>query len=168
MPDLRAFFREAPARAFSGVVYRLCPARFAGQMLSMRGALLHGARYNIRGYFGALYTSISPETARREMARYFTVPPEGGFVEATIRLRLRRVADLTDRELLSSAGIDWEELIGPRTAIAQEVGLRAWESGMEALLAPSAADPAERNLAVLLDNQQPQWAVELASIGQAS
>ena len=75
---------------FSGTVYRICAARYGDNlvsMVSMRGSFLHGARYNIRGYFGTLYTSLSKETARREMARYFTVAPRGGFVEASIRLR---------------------------------------------------------------------------------
>lgn len=130
----------------------------------MRGSFLHGARYNIRGYFGALYTSLSIETARREMARYFTVPPIGGFMEASIPLRLNRVVDLTNRRGLRKAGIAWEHLIAIQFPITQEIGLRAWESGIEALLAPSAAHPAERNLAVFLDNQHPLWRVELTNV----
>jgi RES domain-containing protein len=164
MPDLGAFFRTAPLSEFSGTVYRICPARYGGNTLSIRGSVLHGARYNIRGYFGALYTSFSKETARREMARYFTVPPVDGFVEASIGLRLSRVADLTNRRLLRKAGVEWEQLIGMRLPITQEIGLRAWESGIEGLIAPSAADPAERNLAVFLDNQHPAWQVELKRI----
>src|SRR5262245_18779889 len=125
MPDLRAFFRSAPVSEFSGTVYRICPARYGGNLVSMRGSLLHGARYNIRGYFGALYTSLSRETARREMARYFTVPPIGGFVEASIGLRLSRVVDLTNRKLLRRARIAWEQLIETRFPVTQEIGLRA-------------------------------------------
>ena len=166
MPDLQAFFRSAPLSEFAGTVYRICPARYGGNMVSMRGSYLHGARYNIRGYFGALYTSLSKETARREMARYFTVPPIGGFVEASIRLRLNRVVDLTNRKTLRSASIAWEQLIATRFPITQEIGLRAWESGIEAVFAPSAADPAERNLAVFLDNQHPRWRVELKNISR--
>jgi RES domain-containing protein len=164
MPDLRAFFRTAPVSEFSGTVYRICPARYEGHLVSMRGSILYGARYNIRGYFGALYTSLSIETARREMARYFTVPPIGGFVEASIGLRLRRVVDLTNQRLLHKATIEWGQLLETRFSITQEIGLRAWESGIEALLAPSAADPEERNLAVFLDNQEPRWRVELTNI----
>lgn len=164
MPDLRAFFRTAPLTGFTGTVYRICPVRFAGNLVSMRGSFLHGARYNIRGYFGALYTSLSAETARREMARYFTVPPLGGFVEASIGLRLSRVVDLTQGALLRRAGIARRQLTETRFLITQEVGLRAWENGIEALLAPSAADPLERNLAVFLDNQHPGWQVALKSI----
>jgi RES domain-containing protein len=133
-------------------------------MVSMRGALLHGARYNIRGYFGALYTSLSRETARLEMARYFTVPPLGGFVEASIALRLSRVLDLTNRKRLRRTGLAWERLIEPRFLLTQELGRMAWESGWEALLAPSAADPQQQNLAVFMDNQRPPWRVELAEL----
>jgi RES domain-containing protein len=164
MPDLRAFFQAAPVMKFSGAVYRLCPARHSGSMVSMRGSFQHGARYNIRGYFGALYTSLSRETARRELARYFTATPVGGFVEASIRLRLSRVVDLTNRKLLRKAGIAWEQLIDANYAVTQEIGLRAWESGIEALLTPSAAEPGARNLAIFLDNQRAPWRVELVRI----
>jgi RES domain-containing protein len=174
MTDLGAFFRSAPLSEFSGTVYRVCPARYAGNLVSMRGAFLHGARYNIRGYFGALYTSLSPQTARREMARYFTVPPIGGFVEASIGLRLSRVVDLTNRALwrkariagerLAGERIAWERLSEPRFSLTQELGLRAWENGIEGLIVPSAADQTERNLAVFLDNQHPLWLVELTTI----
>ena len=164
MPDLRAYFRTVPVSEFSGTVYRICPARSAGNLVSMRGSFLHGARYNIRGYFGTLYTSLSRETARREMARYFTAAPRGGFVEASILLRLNRVVDLTNTRLLRRPGVEWGQLIGTRYAITQEIGLRAWESGIEALLAPSAAHPAERHLAVFLDNQRPLWEVALTDV----
>lgn len=164
MPDLAAFFRTAPVSEFSGVVCRVAPARYAGNIVSMRGAFLHGARYNVSGYFGALYTSLSVETARHELGRYFTVPPIGGFVEASIRLRLTRVVDLTNGRLLRRAGIRRDQLIQLQHTIPQAIGLRAWENGIEGLLAPSAADPAETNLAVFLDNQQPSWAVQLTTI----
>jgi len=48
-------------------------------------------------------------------------------------------------------------LIGAHYTFTQEIGMRAWGSGVEALLAPSAAYPAERNLPVFLDNQRPLW-----------
>ena len=164
MPDLRAFFLSAPLSEFSGTVYRICPARYRGNMVSMRGSLLHGARYSIRGYCGALYTSLSKETARREMARYFTVPPIGGFVEASIGLKLTRVVDLTNRKLLRKARVAWKQLIETQYTVTQEIGLRAWETGIEALLAPSAANPTERNLTVFLDNQNLLWRAELTNI----
>lgn len=164
MPDLKAFFRSAPVSRFAGVAYRLCPAIYRDHLVSMRGAFLHGARYNIRGYFGALYVSLSRETARREVERYFTVPPLGGFVEASIGLRLVRVVDLTNRAIIRTAGILSKELSGQSYTFTREIGLRAWENGIEALLLPSAANPDGRNLAVFLDNQHPVWSVELTRV----
>jgi hypothetical protein len=55
MPDLGAYFRTAAVSEFSGTVYRICPSRYV-----------------------TLYTSLSKETARREMARYFTIAPRDG------------------------------------------------------------------------------------------
>ena len=164
MPELRPFFHSAATSRFTGTVYRICPARYSENVVSMRGSLLHGARYNIRGYFGALYTSLSKQTAHREVARYFTVPPIGGFVEASIDLQLNHVLDLTDRKLLRQASIAWKQLTQTRFYATQEIGLRAWEGGIEALLVPSAADPAECNLAVFLDNQHPPWRVHLTRV----
>ena len=60
-----------------------------------------------------------------------------------------------------------EKLYRQALSITQEIGLRAWENGIEALLAPSAANPAERNLAVFLDNQHPLWRVELTNFAAA-
>jgi hypothetical protein len=85
-------------------------------------------------------------------------------VEASILLRLTRVLDLTNTRLLRHAGIARGALIGTRYSITREIGLRAWENGIEALLAPSAAHPAERNLTVFLDNQRPLWKVALTRI----
>ena len=164
MPNLLAFFRSAPVQEFSGTVYRICVGRYGGSVVSMRGSFLHGARYNVRGYFGAMYTSLSKEIARREIAQYFTAPPIDGFVEASFRLRLNRVVDLTNRMLLRKARIKWDELIHAGYSVTQEVGLRAWESGIEGLLAPSAVNPSAHNLVVFLDNQRPLWLVQLTGI----
>ncbi len=162
-PQLRTVFRSGPVVQFSGTVYRICAARFASGAVSMRGSFLHGGRYNIRGYFGALYTSLSKKTAHQELARYFTVPPIGGLVETAVRLRLSRVVDLTDSSVLRTAGIKRERLIEAGFVATQGIGLEAWEAGIEGLLAPSAANPAEQNLVVFLDNQYLRWRLELTS-----
>lgn len=164
MPDLAAFFRRAPRQVFSGAVFRICAARYGGNTASMQGSLIHGARYNLPNYFGALYTSLEIETARREIARYYTVPPRDGFVEAVIELRLSRVVDLRSKRLLRTVGLKPQDLTGNRYFISQEFGLRAWEAGLEALLVPSAAVPNAANLAVFLDNQQQGWRITLQQI----
>jgi RES domain-containing protein len=129
----------------------------------MRGAFWHGARYNIRQYFGCLYTSLEVETARLETKLYFTVPPDCSLVEAAIELRLSRVVDLTDPQVPRKAGLRNVDLTGAHGP-CQEIGMRAWESGVEALLVPSAASPRCKSLAVLLDNQFPRWSVRLRKV----
>ena len=166
MPDLSEGFRLVPAGEIEGVVYRVCPARYRENVVSMRGSYTHGARYNIKGYFGALCVSISVETARREAERYSTIRPKGGFVEAAIELRLNRVIDLTKPSLLRRIVIGLEQLTKVNHSIPQEIGLSAWETGIQALMVPSAADRGKRNLAVFLDNQRPIWRVELRKLAE--
>jgi hypothetical protein len=48
----------------------------------MRGAWARGVRYNMRNYFGAVYAALEMSTARPEMRRYYTVPPDCGFAAA--------------------------------------------------------------------------------------
>jgi RES domain-containing protein len=155
MSDRGAFFASARSQRFDGVVYRVCSAGHIRSLLSMRGAYLHGGRYNIREYFGALYTSLAPATARQEAARYYTVPPREGLVEAVIGLRLSRLIDLTSRG---------EELTSESYLMSQELGRRAWEDGVEALLVPSAAVAGAANLVLFLDNQEARWRVELRAL----
>ncbi len=130
----------------------------------MLGAFRNGARYNLAGAFGCLYTSLELETARAELSKYFTVLPRGGFLEAVIRVRLNRVLDLTDPRTLRGCAIQPEELTSASYLAAQAVSLRAWQSGVEGLLAPSVAAPGGRNLAVFLDNQTPGWRIELRQL----
>jgi RES domain-containing protein len=100
--------------------------------------------------------------------RYFTAPPREGFVEASIVLRLSRVVDLTDRARLRKHGLAQEDLISSDYVVPQSCALRAWEKGVEGLLVPSAARPGANNLAVLMDNQQPGWRIELRRITLAA
>jgi len=129
---------------------------------------MRGARYNIRNYIGALYTSLDLATASAEMLRYFTVQPDCGLISAVIHLELSRVIDLTEHRLLRRAGIRRSDLTGTSYAICQELGLRAWESGIEGLLVPSAAVRRGRNLVLFLDNQQPRWSIQLRRMAQAT
>src|SRR2546422_7164781 len=130
----------------------------------MRGSWLHGARYNLRNYFGALYTSLELTTARAEVRRYFTVPPDCGFVTAALSLQLSQVVDLTDEKLLRKVRLPSSNLINDDHAVCQEFGWRAWEGGVEALLVPSAAVAKAKNLVIFLDHQRPSWSIKLSAI----
>lgn len=159
-----AGFESLPPSSFDGIVYRIATARYAGNVASMRGSFIHGARYNIRTYFGALYTSLAQQIAEREVKQYFTRPPVVGLVLATFRVRLSRVLDLRSAKLLRAIKLKRSQLVAPDYAITQEIGLRAWEANWEGLLIPSAVSPNDTNLAILLDNQSPTWQIALKRI----
>ena len=167
MKDLSLFFRRAPAVEFRGPAYRLCVSLYRNRTLSMSGAWNRGGRYNIRNYFGALYTSLDLATAHAEMCRYFTVEPDCGLTQAVIDLELTRVVDLTGRGLLRRIGIGLVDLVHESHAVCQGFWLRAWESGVEGLLVPPAAVHGRKNLVVLLDNQQTGWSIRLRRLEAA-
>jgi len=164
MSVLGQWIGDAPRIPFQGTTYRIVPARYRDSPLSMLGAYLHGARYNPRGVFDCLYTSLDLETAWVELERYFTVPPRGGFLRAVIGLRLSRVLDLTDETLLRQAGAGLPDLISTSYEIPRALGVSAWTNGIEGLLIPSAARLRGKNLAVLLDNQGPGWRLHLRRV----
>jgi RES domain-containing protein len=151
---------------FQGEVHRLCVSLYRYNTLSMRGAWERGARYNVRNYFGALYTSLEVETARAEMRRYFTIEPDRGFVWAVIKVKLTRIVDLAERRRLPQLGIRATDLTGDSYTVSQELGLRAWESGIEGLMVPSAAVPGAKNLVIFLDNQRLHWTVLLRALAE--
>lgn len=121
MHDLRRFFATAPRRRFVGPVYRITAGSHRNQVLSMRGAIARGGRFNLRGYFGTLYASLEPVVAFREMKRYFTVPPDAGFVLASLTLRLSQVVDLSNPLLRRTARINLQDLTGEDYAPTTEI-----------------------------------------------
>lgn len=157
------FFRSVRRDSFSGTVYRVCRRKYEAHICSMQGSFLYEGRYNMKGYFGALYTSLELDTAKHEMGRYYTVPPKDGFTAAEIRLQLTQVVDLTDRMVLHLAGAKIRSLVTDDHTVCQEIGRMAWEAGIEALKVPSAALDGKTNMALLLDNQQPGWTIGLLS-----
>ena len=98
------------------------------------------------------------------MARYFTIPPDCGFADASITVNLSRVVDLTSEFLLKRLGLTASQLVDDSYTLTQHVGQCAWSNGIEALIVPSAAGSGKCNLAILLDNQRAGWAVGLKSV----
>ena len=137
-------------------------------MASMAGSFERGGRYNVRDYFGCLYTCLDRHTLDLELARYYTVPPDCGFAEAAIAVQLTSVLDLTSQSILKSLGLPTKMLIDQSYTFTQHAGACAWEAGIEGLIVPSAADPAKRNLALLLDNQKPGWLIGVRSVSTSS
>lgn len=164
MPDVVRFFSRVPVKPFAGTVYRAISSRHASQPLSMRGAFLFGGRYNLKEYFGSLYASLDKATPAAEIARVSGPAPDSRYLLASLRVRFSRTVDLTNRMALRLGHIPAESLTSDSYIATSELGLRAWEAGIEALLVPSAALPGGVNLVAFLDNQKPKWLVELVSL----
>jgi len=76
--------------------------------MNMDGALLHDGRYNPPDEFGALYLSDSPEACAAEMKHWPRTPPDYVIVE--IKVKARKICDLTDPILLDLLGLEIDDL----------------------------------------------------------
>jgi hypothetical protein len=95
--------------------------------MSLRALVPHGARKRVFGdrlphlsapARGSLVSSAVhlafAKNGTPATAAVFSAAPGGGFAEASIALRLKRVVDLTNTRLLRKSGIEWGQLIGTR------------------------------------------------------
>ena len=122
-----------------------------------------GARWNPPDT-AALYTSLERTTVLAELdhVRHLQTPAlrRELFVVHTIRTRVTRMLDLTDRTLLHTLGVGDAELSSDdRTPCRRVGGAAAW-LGHDGILVPSArADGA--NLVVFVNLQKPDLPLEL-------
>ena len=101
---------------FAGTVYRALNPYWAYRPLSGEGAAQFGGRFNRLGR-PALYTSLSVETALRE------VQQAGSFMPVTVvalTVGVERVLDATDPAALAAEGMTLEDLAQPDWASEAE------------------------------------------------
>jgi RES domain-containing protein len=156
------------ATTFHGICFRNVSQRFASRqdILSARGSLLTGGRFNFRGAFELLYLSCDVHTCLEETTKALLYD---GFIVAKalprtiigVEVELQRVLKLTDAAIRRRRGVtagdlirtDWQhaqDVLG-REALTQEIGRLARDAGFEALLVPSAATRSGRNLDIFPD-----------------
>lgn len=140
---------------FEGIGYRSVSQRFATKhdIASVRGSIIAGGRYNLKGTFGVLYLSTDihtciEEVTRATQRREFEVAEGLPRTVIGIELKLARVLDLTDPKILRRIGIgqrvlknvDWLHIQNSRgeEAITQTIARYARDAGFEGLLVPSA------------------------------
>lgn len=149
-------------------IYFRCISR-KRRPLDATGALLNYGRYNIIGC-AALYLASSPNLAvmehlqLNEMFEIKQFPPR---LLVSVRVKLTRVLDLTDRSVHERLGVTPEQLSLPYStdsaspSVTQTIALKARKAGIEALLAPSAIEPIYANLVVFRDNVASPDALEV-------
>ncbi len=165
-PDFSRFFRflSDPAlyTPWSGRVLRQTLPRWLSTpyRITGAGALLKGARWNVKGLMPAVYGSTDPDTLHEEgvyKARRFGWTDDDFKPKLTLSMqwRLQEVLDLTSPEILDVLGIqqtdivgcDWEqEQLNGREAITQAIGRAAFEKLAEGLVVPSARRPGGVNV----------------------
>jgi RES domain-containing protein len=168
--------------AWNGVVYRSASPRYASgeDLLTGLGSKRAGARWNSPGSFQAVYTSLDPHTALDEVLahfRYYGLSIESAMprVIVSVRVKLERALDITDRSIRSALHVSLKRLISEPWRIKQELGEEALtqalgrvvkESRLEGLLVPSAASKSGVNLIILPENLLPRSRIEIINVDQ--
>lgn len=171
-PDYQGLLRRisalrSEANSLKRSVYRSANPAFASKndFVSGTGAKIFGGRWNPQG-IAAVYGSLTPEAAMAETlahSRHFGLSIGASmprvFVE--IEVVLTAVLDLSDGHVRQRLRVsrqamleeDWHRATKTgREALTQAIGRAVKESGLEGLLAPSAAMVGETNLVVFPAN----------------
>lgn len=140
----------------------------AYQPLSGDAARRSGGRWNPPASFPVVYTATDVATVDRELARSarragLSIHKMSPRRLATIAVRLTRVLDLTQREVLDALGSSTAALIDEDPTLSQRIGEAAHHLGYEAILAPSATGNGIV-LAIFMDNRASTSVVELVHV----
>ena len=153
--------RRLVPRSFRGVIHRIYDPDHG--LLETIGSYRSGGRWNRKEKYGALYTSLSRETAfaeaRRSAQKRNRKPSELGRRDhVAIRIRLTRILDLTLPQFYDSLGISSAALLN-NDSLCLNVADEARKLGCEALLVPSATGSGT-NLVIYQDLLLPGWKLE--------
>jgi RES domain-containing protein len=156
------------ATSFDAVLFRFIDPRFstAAEIISGRGGHWASGRWNLKGAMRVAYTASEPETALAEClahARYYKLPLSTALPRVLVSLVLSAtyVLDLRNVNLRRILRISLDEIIATdwrrenrrlREAVTQALGAAFAAAGVEALIAPSAANKDGTNVVVFPEN----------------
>jgi len=118
--------------------------------LSTNGSLLYHGRYN-NGRFLVLYAAASEKVCSEERKRKTTVKVKGAYKRAKLKVKIKKVIDLTDEKNLEAIDIKKEDLICNDWTITQHIANMAYQKGIEAIIVPSATGKGE-NIVMFTEN----------------
>jgi len=152
---------------FSGLVYRIHAAD--KDALDAAASKEFGGRWNKANRFGALYASLTKETAQAEYTSQLLkrdLRPEDltHRLMTTIHVQLAKVLDLTDPDRQKEFGITQPELESDGQICRKkilEVSEKARAQGFEAILSPSARHPSGKNLNIFPDRLSPKSSLRI-------
>ena len=140
----------------------------AYEPLNGDGARRAGGRWNPPASFPVVYTATEISTVDHELARSATraglsIRHMSPRRLATISVRLGRVLDLTNPDVLVALGIPAEALVSEDPTLPRRIGEAAHHLGYEAVLAPSATGEGVV-LAIFMDNRAGTSVVDLIDV----
>ncbi len=150
------------------IAYRQChPAHAEISDDTLRASAREGGRFNPRHEFGAVYVSLSRETAVRELRRraHRLAVDVADLLPRTmlqLRVNLERVLDLTDPSTATAWGLSAAQLRSDDLTPCQEVAGAARRNGYEAIRYPAASGTGE-NVAIFLDRLHAGSTVQVES-----
>lgn len=138
------------------MVYRV--VRDGIDPLGTGGSLTAGGRFNSPREFAALYTSLDPVTAAKEVARGLKLRgidpsqfPPGSWWMYELEVEVEAVLDLTSPDILQRIEVKSDALTRGDLQVPRGIAAEARSKGFGALLVPSAAAPGAKNLVIFLD-----------------
>jgi RES domain-containing protein len=118
---------------------------------------LHGGRYNFPATAGVLYASLDKATAVAEVigglrARGIDPAAYGpdDWWAYELEVDLGSVLDLTDEGVLEQLSLSAASLLTSEVTVTREMGKQAADARCEAIVAPSAARHAGKNVVIFL------------------
>ena len=165
------------ATAWKGTVYRFASVDYASRddLITGQGAMNHAGRWNPKGQFPAVYTSLTPETALAETRAHYDYY-QFDFADATptvltsLHVMLSHVLDLSQGPIRTKLRIslkrmqqeDWRLLNrGSQISLTQALGQKLFEVGFEAIVVPSFAHSGFQNLVIFPGNRRPRSVVAI-------
>jgi len=140
---------SAPRRQLSGRFWHQGPTRH--RLTSCADPAPGPGRYHRQGDAGVWYASSEEQAAWAELFRHFA---DAGIDPFELRRRVGRaqvdvvVLDLTDARVRSHLAVSEHDLVGDDYSVTQAIASAARNAGFDGVLAPAAALPGRKTLAV--------------------
>ncbi len=145
-------------------VYRAVLERFKDNVISTEGNRFYTGRYHLSGEGGILYTSLSKETATKEIERHAPhAMLQDRLVIAKINIRLDKVLDLTQSSTLEILGLTKNDLISSDYSVTHAISMIARQAGFRGLIVPSATSTGD-NLIIFENNLGKGCLIEIEDI----
>jgi RES domain-containing protein len=164
---------------WTGTVYRFASIDFASKndLVSGIGAKINGGRWNPKGSFPSVYSSLTPETALAESRAHFEYygldfAEAMPFVLTSLQIKLARVVDFNGKTSNSQIKSVFEEIKeedwrqknhNGRLSLSQKLGEEVYGLGFEGLLVPSFAIENTVNLVIFPEHLRKRSWVRIAN-----